>query len=95
MKLAVHSNKSYHGEPKIRSRAGEHFSLFGETTVPCNNVTVLNIAHIIKHARLLATEAALAGLYIVPKVAVETKIILQDGTQLVTNTSADRQFNGR
>ena len=34
----------------------------GETSVPGNNVTVLNIAHLIKHVMSSATEAELAAL---------------------------------
>jgi hypothetical protein len=48
MKLAVHSNASYLGEIKEHSRAGGHFFLSNEATIPTNNGAVLNIAHIIK-----------------------------------------------
>ena len=48
MVLAVHSNVSYLGKPKAHSRAGGHFFLSSNTTVPPNNGAVLNIAHIIK-----------------------------------------------
>ena len=36
MKLAVHSDASYLSEPKVRSRAGGHGFLSGETTAPGN-----------------------------------------------------------
>ena len=49
MKLAVHSDASYLSEPNARSRAGGHFFLSSDATVPHNNGAVLNIAHIIKH----------------------------------------------
>jgi hypothetical protein len=48
MVLAVHSDASYLSEPKARSRAGGHFFLSSDTTIPPNNGAVLNIAHIIK-----------------------------------------------
>jgi hypothetical protein len=41
-----------------------HFFLSSDTTIPPNNGTVLNIAHIIKNVMSSATEAELAGLYI-------------------------------
>jgi hypothetical protein len=64
MKLAVHSDASYLSEPQAHSRAGGHFFLFNEATIPANNGAVLNIAHIIKHGMTSATEAELAVLYI-------------------------------
>ena len=70
MKLAVHSDASYLSEPKARSRAGGHFFLSNEGTVPGNNVAVLNIAHIIKHVMSPATKSELAALYIMAKEAV-------------------------
>ncbi len=49
MVLAAHSDASYLSEPKARSRAGGHFVLSSNSTIPQNNGAVLNIAHIIKH----------------------------------------------
>ena len=63
MKLAVHSNASYLGEPEARSRAGGHFSLSYDKKVPRNNGAILNIAHIINHVMSSATEDELAALY--------------------------------
>ena len=54
MKLAVHSDASYLSEPQARSRAGGHFFLSNEATIPANNGAVLNIAHIIKHVMMSA-----------------------------------------
>ena len=65
MKLAAHSDTSYLSEPKARSRAGGHFFLSSDLSVPHNNGTILNIAHIIKHVMSSATEAELMALYIV------------------------------
>ena len=44
MVLAVHSNASYLSEPEACSRAGGHFFLSSDTTIPPNNEAVLNIA---------------------------------------------------
>ncbi len=78
MVLAVHSNASYLSKPKARSRAGGHFSLSSNTTVPSNNGAVLNIAHIIKNVMSLATEAELAGLYIMVRKVVYIRLILKE-----------------
>ena len=78
MKLAAHSNASYLSEPKARSRAGGHFFLSNDATVPHNNGAILNIAHTIKHVMTSATEAALAALYITACYAVYLRIILEE-----------------
>jgi hypothetical protein len=78
MVLAVHSNASYLSEPKARSRAGGHFFLSSDTTIPPNNGAVLNIAHIIKNVMSSATKAELAGLYIMAHEAVYIRIILEE-----------------
>ena len=78
MVLAVHSVASYLSEPKARSRAGGHFFLSSDTTVSPNNGAVLNIAHIIKNVMSSATEAELAGLYIIAREAVYIRIILEE-----------------
>ena len=70
MKLAVHSGASYLSEPKARSRAGGHFFLSNEATIPQNNGTILNIAQIIKHVMTLETEAEIATLYIMARESV-------------------------
>ena len=78
MKLAAHSDSSYLSIPKARSRAGGHFFLSSDSTVPGNNGAVLNIAHIIKHVMTSATEAELAALYTMARGAVYTCIILKE-----------------
>jgi hypothetical protein len=78
MVLAVHSDASYLSEPKARSRAGGHFFLSSDTPIPPNNEAVLNIAHIIKNVMSSATEAELAGLYIMAREAVCIRIILEE-----------------
>jgi hypothetical protein len=102
MVLAVHSNASYLSEPKARSRAGGHFFLSSDTTIPPNNGAVLNIAHIIKNVMSSATKAELAGLYIMARETVYIRIILEElghrqpPTPLQTdNAMADAVINGK
>jgi hypothetical protein len=102
MVLAVHSDDSYIRKPKVCSRAGGHFFLSSDTTVPPNNGAVLNIAHIIKNAMSSATEAELAGLYIMARKAVYIRLILkelghkQPPMPLQTdNVMADAVINGK
>ncbi len=73
-----------------------------DTNVPANNGAVLNIAHIIKHIMLSATEAQLAALYIMTREAVYIHIILdemnhkQPPTPLqIINTIDDGVINGK
>ena len=59
-----------------------------DSTVPQNNGAVLNIAHIIKHVMSSATEAELAGLYIMARE--------QPPTPLQTdNSMAEAVINGK
>jgi len=104
MVIAVHSKVSYLSEPKACRRAGGHFPLSSDTTIPPNNGTILflNIAHIIKNIMLSATEAELAGLYIMAREAVYIRIILEElghkqpPTPLQTdNAMADAIINGK
>jgi hypothetical protein len=102
MKLAAHSDASYLSEPKARSRAGGHFFLSNNAEIPANNGAILNIAHIIKHVMSSATEAELAGLYIMAREAVYIRIILEEmghkqpHTPLQTdNSMADGVVNGK
>jgi hypothetical protein len=78
MKLAVHSDASYLSKPKARSRAGGHFFLSNDSTIPPNNGVIFNIAHIIRHVMSSATEAELAALYIMAREAVYIQIILEE-----------------
>ena len=102
MILAVHSDASYLSKPKACSRAGGHFFLSSDTPIPPNNGAVLKIAHIIKNVMSSATEAELAGLYIMAHEAVYIRIILEDlghkqpPTPLQTdNVMADAVINGK
>ena len=78
MVLAVHSDASYLSKTKAQNRAVGHFFLSSNTTVPPNNGAILNIAHIIKNVMSSATEAELAGLYIMACKAVYIRIILEE-----------------
>ncbi len=102
MVLAVHSNASYLSKPKAPSWAGGHFFLSSDTTVAPNNGAILNVAHITKNVKSSATEAELAGLYIMARKAVYIRIILeklghaQPPTPLQTdNAMADGVINGK
>ena len=102
MILAAHSDASYLSEPQARSRAGGHFFLSNNSNIPPNNGAILNIAHIIKHVMTSATEAELAGLYIMAREAVYMRIILEElghkqpPTPLQTdNSMADGVVNGK
>ena len=78
MILAVHSDVRYLSEPKLRSRAGGHFFLSSNTTIPANNGAILNIAHIITHVMTSETEAELNGLCIMVRETVYIRIILEE-----------------
>jgi hypothetical protein len=102
MVLAAHSDASYLSESNARSRAGGHFFLSSDSTIPQNNGAVLNIAHIIKHVMSSATEAELAGLYIMAREAVYIRIVLEEmghkqpPTPLQTdNAMAEAVTNGK
>ena len=102
MKLAVHSNASYLSERKARSRAGGHFFLSNDSTIPPNNGVILNIAHIIRYVMSSATKAGLAALYIMAREAVYIRIILEERghaqppTPLPTdNAMAEAVTNGK
>ncbi len=102
MNLAAHSDASYLSKPQVRSRSGGHFFLSNGANIPPNNEAVHNIAHLIKHVMLLATEVELAALYIMAREAVSIRIILkksgnkQPPTPLQTdNSMADGVVNGK
>ena len=102
MITSVHSNASYLSKPKARRRAGGYFFPSSNTTIPPNNGAILNIAHMIKNSMPSATEAELAGLYIMAHEAVYIRIILkelghkQPPMPLQTdNAMADAVINGK
>ncbi len=102
MVLSVHSNASYLSKPNACSRAGGHFFLSSDTTIPPNNGAVLNISHIIKNIMSSATEAECVGLYIMVRETVYIRIILEEfghkhsPTPLQTdNAMADAVINGK
>lgn len=82
--------------------ATSYFFLSNNAEIPPNNGAILNIAHIIKHVMSSATEAELAGLYIMAREAVYIRIILEElgheqpPTPLQTdNSMADGIINGK
>ena len=98
----IHSDASYLSEPEARIRAGGHFFLSSDKTIPPNNGAALNIAHIIKNVMSLATEAELAGLYIEARKAVYIRMLLEElghkqpPTPLQTdNSMTDAVINGK
>ena len=102
MELATHSDVSFFSKPKMRSHAGGHCFLSGDSTVPHNNSAVLNIALIIKHVTSSATKAVLAALYPMAREPVYICIILEEMghkqplTPLQTNNSmAEDVVNGK
>jgi hypothetical protein len=102
MVLAGNSDASYSSKPKAQSQAGGHFFLSSNTTAPPNNGAILTIAHIIKNVMSSATEAELAGLYIMVCKAIYIRIILkelghvQPPTPLQTdNAMADGAINSK
>jgi hypothetical protein len=62
----------------MQQSRGTFFSLSSDTTIPPNNGAVTNIVHIIKNVMSSATEAELAGLYIMVCEAVYIRIILEE-----------------
>ena len=74
----VHSGTSYLCEPKAKSQAGGHLFMSNNAKIPPNNGAILNIAHIIKHVMMSATEAELTALYIMAREAVYIIIILEE-----------------
>ena len=50
--------------------AGRHLFLSNKAKIPQNNSAILNIAHIIKHATTLETNAELAALYVMASEAI-------------------------
>ena len=102
MIISVHSDTRYLSDSKAQSRAGRHFFLSSNTTIPANNGAILNILHIIKYVMTSATEAELAGLYIMACEAVYIHIIIEElsHTQTPTplqtdNSMADAVINGK
>jgi hypothetical protein len=86
----------------VLSHAGGNFFLSFDKTIPRNNVTIINIAHVIKNVMSSATEAELATLHIMVHEAVYIQIILEEmghkqpPTPIQTdNAMADAIINGK
>ena len=81
--LVVHSCVSYLSKPKACSQAGGHIFMSSNAEEALNNVTILNIAQLIKAVMSLAAEAELGALYI------NAQIAQWDGTSTTTNPNAN------
>jgi hypothetical protein len=102
--LAVHSYASYFSKPKARGRAGGHFFLSSNTTIPPKQWSRTQHTHIFKNLMSLANAAELAGLYyITARKVVYIRIILQElghkqppmSPQTTKNAMADAVINGK
>ena len=78
MVLNIHSNTSYHSEPKARSRAGGNYFCSNNSEIPPNNGAVLNIAQIIKAVISSAAEAELGALFHNAQVAEPIRVCLEE-----------------
>jgi hypothetical protein len=72
MVLAGHSNASYLLETNACSRAGGHFFMSNNDTIPSNNGAILTILQIIKAVMSFAVEAEIGALYINCREAILT-----------------------
>ena len=77
MVLAGHSNASYLSETNTRSRAGEHFFMSNNDTIPSNNGAILMISQIIKAVMSSMAEAKIGALYIICKEAIPARHALE------------------
>ena len=103
MKLMAHSDASYLSDPKTRSKVGGHFPsrLIQLYLTIMMQFLTLHI-YIIKHVMTSATDAEFATLYIIARVPVYFRIILEDmrhkqpRTPLQTeNAMAEAVTNGK
>ena len=77
MVLAGHSDASYLSETNARSRAGGHFFMSNNDTIPSNNGAILTISQIIKAVMSSAAEAEIGALYINCKEAIPARHTLE------------------
>ena len=73
MLLAVHSDASYLSEPKARSRAGGHFFLASDVSIPANNGAVLNNANLNKTVMSSAAEAEIGPIFLNAREAIPAR----------------------
>ena len=94
MVIACHSDALYCSEPGARIRAGGHFFLSNDATMPAKNGAVLNIAQIIKTVITSAEEAEIGAMFINALDAVPQRMTLvemghpQPRTPMQTDNSA-------
>ena len=77
MVLAAHRDVSYLSETKARSRAGGHFFMAGDISVPENKGAVHTVAQIIKIVMSSAAEAEFGALYINFREAIPAQHLLK------------------
>ena len=77
MVLASHSDASYLSETKARSRAGGHFFMASDISVPKNNGAVHTVAQIIKTVMSYAAESELGAIYINCRKAIPARHLLK------------------
>ena len=77
MVLAGHSDASYISETKYRSRSGEYFFMYNNTSFPPNNGTLLVIDKIIKKVMSSSAEDELGALFVKCKEAIPSSQSLE------------------
>ena len=78
MDLAVHSNASYLSKSKAQSRAGGHFFVFKDVSLPRKNGSVLNIEQTMKKVMSLAAESEIGAIYVNAREAVPARKIFNE-----------------
>ncbi len=77
MVLTGHSDASYLSETNACSRAGGHFFMSNDNTIPSNNGAILTILQIIKAVMSSAAEAEIRALYINCREAIPARHTLE------------------
>ena len=92
--LAAHSDASYLSETKSRSRAGGHFFMASNISVPENNGAVHTAAQIIKTVMSSVAEEELGALYINSCEAISAPHLLEAmGHHQPPNCNANQQLH--
>ena len=86
MVLTVHSGASYLRKSKARSRAGGHFFMSKDVSLPPNNGAVLNIAQMMKTVMSSAAEVEIWAMYVNAREAVPARKILNEMGHLQPRT---------
>jgi hypothetical protein len=78
MILAIHMNASYLSKQVGKSHASSHFYLTNHINKEFNNGAILTLSCIIKHVMFSTSEAELAALYYICKLAVPICTTLEE-----------------